>query len=58
MAIILAIALFLFFLPALPFGPHARKWGYAPTGIIGALLILVLCLAFFNLLPWWGTPVH
>ena len=58
MAIILAIALFLFFLAVLPVWPHARNWGYGPTGIIGVVLIVVLCLAFFNLIPWWGPPVH
>jgi len=42
----LLVLLLLFLIGALPSGPHARNWGYAPTGVLGffAIVILVLML--------------
>jgi hypothetical protein len=41
---ILLIVLILLLLGALPTWPHSRSWGYAPTGGIGVVLIVVIVL--------------
>ena len=40
---ILLIVLVLLLLGAIPTWPHSRSWGYAPSGIIG-LVVLVLVI--------------
>jgi hypothetical protein len=42
---ILLIILVLALLGALPSWPHSRNWGYAPSGLLGTALIVVLLLA-------------
>jgi hypothetical protein len=44
LATILIILLILLLLGALPAWPYSREWGYAPTGGIGLLLIIILIL--------------
>lgn len=39
---ILVIVLVLFLLGALPAWGHSREWGYAPSGGIGLVLLIVL----------------
>jgi hypothetical protein len=41
---ILLVVLVLALLGALPVWPHAKSWGYYPTGGIGLLLLIVLIL--------------
>ncbi|MBK7593186.1 MAG: DUF3309 domain-containing protein [Betaproteobacteria bacterium] len=41
---ILLIILVLMLLGVLPTWPHARSWGYAPSGIVGVLLIVIVVL--------------
>ena len=41
---ILLIVLILMLLGVLPTWPHARSWGYGPSGIVGVILIVVLVL--------------
>ncbi len=41
---ILLIILVLALLGVLPAWPHARNWGYGPSGIVGVLLVIVLVL--------------
>ena len=41
---ILLIILILLLLGALPTWPHSRGWGYAPTGILGVLIVVLLVL--------------
>jgi len=41
---ILLVVLILFLVEALPTWPHSRSWGYAPSGVIGLLLLLVVLL--------------
>jgi len=41
---ILLIILILMLLGVLPTWPHARSWGYGPSGIVGVILIVVLVL--------------
>ena len=42
---ILLIILVLFLIGAVPAWPYSRGWGYAPGGIIGVVLVVVLILA-------------
>lgn len=41
---ILLIVLILALVGVLPTWPHARNWGYAPSGIVGVVLIVVIVL--------------
>ena len=41
---ILLIVLILILLGVIPVWPHARSWGYAPSGVVGVILIIVLVL--------------
>ncbi|PLC51096.1 DUF3309 domain-containing protein [Pollutimonas subterranea] len=41
---ILLIILILILIGVLPSWPHSRSWGYAPTGGIGLLLVILLVL--------------
>jgi len=46
---ILLILLFLLIVGALPAWPYSRGWGYAPSGILGVLLIIMLVLLLTGL---------
>jgi hypothetical protein len=41
---ILLVVLILLLLGALPAWPYSRSWGYAPSGLLGALLIVLIIL--------------
>ncbi|ASL47024.1 MULTISPECIES: DUF3309 family protein [Burkholderiaceae] len=41
---ILLIVLILLLIGAFPTWPHSRSWGYAPTGGIGVVLIVIIVL--------------
>ena len=41
---ILLIVLILILLGVVPAWPHARSWGYGPSGVVGAVLLIVLVL--------------
>jgi len=41
---ILLIVLILILVGVLPAWPHARGWGYGPSGIVGVLLVVVIVL--------------
>ena len=34
----------------LPVFPHSRNWGYGPSGIIGALLVVLLVLLLLGMI--------
>ncbi len=42
---VLLIVLVLMLLGALPRWNHSRSWGYAPSGVLGLLVIVILLLA-------------
>lgn len=44
MPTILLIILVLLLIGALPSWPHAANWGYAPSGTLGVILIIVIVL--------------
>jgi hypothetical protein len=41
---ILIIVLILLVFGALPSWPHSANWGYAPSGLLGTILIVILIL--------------
>jgi hypothetical protein len=45
MGMVLIVLLILLFLGAVPAWPHSRDWGYFPSGILGALLLVMVILA-------------
>lgn len=58
MGLILLIILILLLMGAFPTWPHARNWGYGPSGLLGLLLIIVIVLLVVGTIPWgWGHTV-
>jgi hypothetical protein len=41
---ILLVVLILILIGVIPAWPHARNWGYAPSGIVGVLLVIVIVM--------------
>ncbi len=41
---ILLIVLVLMLVGVVPTWPHARSWGYGPSGIVGVVLVIVVVL--------------
>ena len=44
LATILLIVVVLILVGVLPAWPHARSWGYGPSGIVGVILIILIVL--------------
>jgi len=44
LGMILLIVLVLALLGVIPSWPHSRSWGYAPGGMVGLLLVVVLVM--------------
>jgi hypothetical protein len=44
LATIILIVVVLMLIGALPTWPHSASWGYAPSGVLGTVLIIVLIL--------------
>ena len=45
---ILLIVLILILIGVLPTWPHARSWGYGPSGIVGVIVVILIVLFFLN----------
>ena len=41
---ILLIVLILILIGVIPAWPHARSWGYAPSGIVGVILVVAIVM--------------
>lgn len=41
---ILLIVLILMLVGVLPTWPHARSWGYGPSGAVGVILVIIVVL--------------
>ena len=41
---ILIIVLILLLIGALPSWPHSRGWGYAPSGLLGVVVLVIVIL--------------
>jgi hypothetical protein len=52
MGLILLIIVILLLVGALPRWGHSRNWGYAPTGGLGLVVLIVLVLLFCRVLPY------
>lgn len=48
LGLILLIILVLILVGVIPTWPHSRGWGYGPSGIIMAILIILLILFFLG----------
>lgn len=44
MSTILIVILVLILLGAIPAWPHSRNWGYAPSGTVGLILLILVIL--------------
>lgn len=44
MSTILLVILVLLLIGALPAWPHSRSWGYAPSGLLGVVLVVLVVL--------------
>ncbi len=42
--VLLIIALALILIGALPTWPYSATWGYGPSGLLGAILLIILVL--------------
>jgi hypothetical protein len=45
---ILLIVLLLLLIGALPTWPHSRSWGYAPSGGVGLVVLIIVVLLLTN----------
>ncbi len=45
---ILIVILILFLIGALPAWPYSRSWGYAPSGVVGLVVLVILILALMG----------
>ncbi|CAN7608385.1 DUF3309 domain-containing protein [Trinickia sp. LjRoot230] len=45
---ILLVVLILLLIGAFPAWPYSRGWGYAPTGGLGLLVVIVILLVIFG----------
>jgi len=41
---ILLIVLILMLIGVIPSWPHSRNWGYAPSGVLGLVVIIIIVL--------------
>ena len=47
-SLIILIQLVVLLIGVVPSWPHSRRWGYAPSGTLGAVLLIVLILAILR----------
>jgi hypothetical protein len=45
---ILLIVVVLILLGVLPVWPHARSWGYGPSGILGVIVVILIVLVLMG----------
>ena len=45
---LLVILLIVLLLAVVPAWPHSRGWGYRPSGVLGAVLLVVIVLALLG----------
>ena len=44
MSTILLVILVLLLIGAIPAWPHSRNWGYAPSGVLGLIVVILLIM--------------
>lgn len=58
MGMIILIVLLVLLLGSAPAWPYSRQWGYGPSGLLSALLLILILLMIFNVVPFgWGPVV-
>ncbi len=45
---LLVVLLLVLLLAVFPTWPHSRSWGYRPSGVLGAVLVVVIVLALLG----------
>ena len=48
MSTILIIILIIILIGAIPSWPYSRNWGYAPSGLLGVVVVVLLILALMG----------
>ncbi len=48
LGMILLIVIILLLVGAAPNWPHSRNWGYAPSGLLGTVLVIILILVLLG----------
>ncbi len=56
MGLLLLIVLVILVFGSVPAYPYSRGWGYAPSGILSLLLVVLLVLLLLNMIPWGFGP--
>jgi hypothetical protein len=51
MGLLLLILIVVLLVSALPTWPYSRRWGYAPGGALGTVLLVVLILILLGYVP-------
>jgi len=49
---VLLIVLVLLLIGALPSWPYSRSWGYAPSGLLTLVVVVIVILALMGRLPF------
>jgi len=49
-SLLLIVLLLVLVSGAVPSWPHSRSWGYAPSGTLGTIFVIVLIFAFMGYL--------
>ena len=52
MGLILLIILVLLLVGAFPRWNHSRNWGYGPSGVVTALMVLLVVLVLMDVVRW------
>lgn len=48
LATLLLIVLILMLIGAMPTWPHSRQWGYAPSGVLGTVVVVLIVLVLLG----------
>lgn len=51
MGLLLLIIIILLLVGGLPTWPYSRRWGYAPSGALGTVLLILLILILLDYVP-------
>jgi hypothetical protein len=57
MGLIVLIVLIVLLVGGLPRYEYSRNWGYAPSGFLGTVILILLVLMLLNYVPW-GFPAR
>ena len=47
-SLLILVVLVVLIISVAPSWPHSRKWGYAPSGTLGTILVVILILALLR----------